>query len=259
MANGNDTRAESRDYAEYLIEVGKKLNKMENEHAVEEIKGETYVFHNGRADRYAERDKESPRTLDVYSLGGLVDYIIADVDGLFKDPERRHIVRVTDVDTVEVISPIYGYGSKRDVVARCVQKPPRIKFDTYMPAEDFQIIVMTQFIESENRSMVLMLAGNLRDDQSVQTADDGFSQRVTIKRGVVQVGETTVKNPAELIPIRTFNEVTQPSSPFVIRFQEGNQVALFESDGGAWKIRAVEAIRDWLRERLQGCNVEIIA
>lgn len=35
--------------------------------------------------------------------------------------------------------------------------------------------------------------------------------------------------------------------------------ALFEGDGGAWKLRAVENIRAWLAGKLEGCNVEVIA
>jgi len=45
----------------------------------------------------------------------------------------------------------------------------------------------------------------------------------------------------------------------ILRFNENANAALFEGDGGAWKLRAVQNIRNWLVESLAGCNVEIIA
>ena len=55
------------------------------------------------------------------------------------------------------------------------------------------------------------------------------------------------------------DEVEQPESPFILRFNENANAALFEGDGGAWKLRAVENIRAWLAGKLEGCNVEVIA
>lgn len=43
------------------------------------------------------------------------------------------------------------------------------------------------------------------------------------------------------------------------RFNERAEVALFEGDGGAWMLKAVENIRDWLTAALKGYNVEVIA
>jgi len=57
------------------------------------------------------------------------------------------------------------------------------------------------------------------------------------------------------MPFRTFREVLQPASPFVLRVQAGAQgglptVGLFEADGGAWRLSAVEGIRGWLAHEL---------
>ena len=68
-----------------------------------------------------------------------------------------------------------------------------------------------------------------------------------------------IKKLDELTPLRTFYEVEQPTSPFVLRFNEDAEAALFEGDGGAWQLRAVENIKNWLTAQLIGCNVEVIA
>ena len=59
---------------------------------------------------------------------------------------------------------------------------------------------------------------------------------------------------------RVLANVFDPNtSPFVLRFNEDAEAALFEGDGGAWQLRAVENIKNWLTAQLIGCNVEVIA
>ena len=252
----------ARAQEEYLVNVGKEIAEAKEQPAIEEIDGHKYVFYRGRYERVrtVEPDEEKqPAVFRAFSLQGLADFIKADVDGLFQDPERRHIVRVTDVDKVEVLTPVTGFYKKRYLIAECYALVPPIPFDTFKDAEDFQIMVQTRFEDTENRALVLKLSGSLRNEQTMQTADDGVSQKVTINKGVATAADVTVKNPVTLIPLRTFHEVKQPASPFVLRFNEDSEAALFEGDGGAWKLKAVKNIKDWLEKELSGTNVEIIA
>lgn len=244
---------------DYAVSLGREIQKKENDHTVKTICGETYVFHNGECDRYREHDKTAPDRFTTFSLQGLVDYIESDVDGFFQDTEKRHIVRVTDTKTVEVLSPIGGVDNKRLLIAKCEAVAPGFPFDRYFDSEEFGIAIQTRIMQTENRDLVLALVGNMREEQSMETADDGFSQKVTMRKGVATVGDVVVKNPVTLMPRRIFAEVEQPESPFILRFAEGGKVALFEADGGAWKIEAVSMIRDWLKEKLEDCNVEVIA
>jgi hypothetical protein len=54
-----------------------------------------------------------------------------------------------------------------------------------------------------------------------------------------------------LAPYRTFVEVTQPESDFVFRMQNGPRCALFEADGGAWKLTAMRHIKEYLQAALE--------
>lgn len=247
---------------EYLVGVGKSIAKAEEQPIVTEIDGHKYVAFKGNFNRVRPvepEEEKQPAAFETFSLQGLVDFIKTDVDGLFGDSERRHIVRVTNVNKVEVFSPVTGFFKKRYLVAVCNALVPQIPFDKYMDAESFQIMVQTRFEESDNRALVLKLSGSLRSEQTMQTADDGVSQKVTINKGVATAADVTVKNPVSLTPLRTFYEVKQPSSPFVLRFNEDSEAALFEGDGGAWKLKAVKNIKEWLEAELAGYNVEIIA
>lgn len=252
----------ARAQAEYLVNTGIRMAEAAEKPIIETIDDHTYVFYDKsmkRIDPIPPIDEPQPRPFLAFSLRGLVDYIKTDVDGLFAAPGVRHIVSVCGVDTVKVYTPITGYSKSRHVIAECRAHVPDIPFNRYIDPEDFQIMVQTRFQESDNRKTVLKLAGNIKGEQSMQTADDGVSQKVTIKKGVATAADVIVSNPVVLTPLRTFYEVEQPSSPFVIRFSENAQAALFEGDGGAWMLKAVENIRTWLEAALLGYNVEVIA
>lgn len=247
---------------EFLFNAGMAAQKAEEIPQVLDINGHKYTAYRGNLNRVQTvkpDPEEKPDVFNAFSLQGLVDFIKADVDGLFNDHAVRHIVRVANTQRVEVLTPMHGFYKVRDVVAVCDAKVPLISFDVFMDVEDFQIMLQSQFAGTPNRALVLQLSGSLRCEQSGQIADDGVSQKVTINRGVATVADVTVKNPVVLKPMRTFHEVDQPESPFILRFNENAQAALFEGDGGAWMLRAVDNIRAWLEEKLNGCNVEVIA
>ncbi len=53
-----------------------------------------------------------------------------------------------------------------------------------------------------------------------------------------------------LRPYRTFAEVEQPASQFVFRINQNAQMALFEADGGKWRLEAINNIANYLKESL---------
>ena len=248
-----------KDSLKFLVEVGKEIAEARNKPEIHVIKGETYVCLNGRMERYVEKDTPAPDVIDIYTLDGLIEWIKTDVNGFFKDPAVKCIVRVASPTAVEVLTPCGGATNSMKQLARCEYAAPKIHFDTYIDSETFGIMIQTNFVEDEYQKVVLQLARNLVEDNSEQTADDGISQRVTVKQGIQAVDSVVFKNPAYLRPLRTFTEIEQPVSPFVIRFKEGKNAAIFQADGGKWKNVAVRSIGDYLRWALSDQNVVVIA
>lgn len=196
-------------------------------------------------------------------LSGLVNFLHsgADAEKLMQDYGQLYVI-VESVNKVTVVSPLCGVNNNRYPLAQCTVEIPRIEFDRYLGAEDFVIMLQTRFLESENRDKVMAIAGNLKAEESAQTLDDGISQRITVKQGVATVGEVIVKNPVPLALRRTFEEVEQPVSPFILRFKQDGAAptaAFFEADGGAWKITAIRAIGEWLKAQLSDLPVIVIA
>ena len=127
-----------------------------------------------------------------------------------------------------------------------------------MSIENMIICLKSRFAPTEDRDYLVQLLGNITDQQSVQTKDDGITQSATVKSGIQLVGEQRIKPIITLKPYRTFLEVEQPESDFLIRLKDG-RAALFEADGGAWEREAVKNVADKLRELLADVqNVHII-
>ena len=65
--------------------------------------------------------------------------------------------------------------------------------------------------------------------------------------------------PEALCPYRTFPQIAQPSSLCVFRLKSREGAVplcgLFEADGGAWKVTAVDSIRAWLDAAALGMPV----
>lgn len=89
---------------------------------------------------------------------------------------------------VSVYSPIYGEDQKRDLLARCEISISDLHTDTYLDAEEFNVMLQARVVQSANRDLVLRFVGTMRDEQSNQTADDGFSQRVTVRTALRRWG-----------------------------------------------------------------------
>ena len=54
----------------------------------------------------------------------------------------------------------------------------------------------------------------------------------------------------KLKPYRTFQEVEQPESAFLIRVSERG-ISFTEADGGMWKLTARETVKKFLEEQLR--------
>lgn len=256
----------NRELCEYLVDLGREITEKGATPTEYEMEGRKYMVLNGGATEVRERNLVKPAPKSIFTLQGLVDFIKADVDHLFRDPKVHHIVSVCSPDRVEIVSPLCGQDNIRHVIAYCNYEADRIAFGHQMTQEDFIVMMQSRFVDTEGRALVLKVIGNLAEQQTNNTADDGVTQQLVVKKGVVTNGVTNFENPAYLQPIRTFTEVEQPESPFILRVTRGDAktekpttIALHECDGGAWKIKAVQTIGAWLRQKLQGLNVEVIA
>lgn len=196
-----------------------------------------------------------PQAMTVHTLQGLADYLDVNQDALEAAEVSIHIVGPTEV---RVVSSLQPETAQRFTYLRATYEPrvgsghgTEFSFGSFVAVEDANIALQSLFADAGGREAALKLIGNVKDKGVKTQADDGVTQTVTA-RTELALDEVEVPNPVDLAPFRTFPEVDQPLSPFILRMRsserQGVMAALFEADGGAWKLDAIEEIRGWLSE-----------
>lgn len=188
----------------------------------------------------------TPDALKVKSLSGLIDYLKSDFDDNLRPSRMIHVVSPT---LVVAFSSFNGnYNRNEYIIATAML--PEFSFDRWYNAEEFNIKLQSAFVKNEDRDIMLKVVGNIKEEAVSSVSDDGVSQAVVAKTGVATVGNVLVPNPVLLMPYRTFVEVEQPESDFIFRMKNGPSCALFEADGGAWKLQAMHNIKMHLETAL---------
>jgi hypothetical protein len=102
---------------------------------------------------------------------------------------------------------------------------------------------------------LLDLASHISSNVKAKLVDTGVSQEATLQRGIAHKEDVEVRARVTLKPYRTFRELSQPASDFIFRVNDGPKLALYEADGGTWKIAAIAAIQEWLTNRIQTSEI----
>lgn len=71
------------------------------------------------------------------------------------------------------------------------------------------------------------------------------------RQGVALNALVEVKPRIQLQPFRTFLEVPQPESEFLLRVDPNEGIGFFEADGGVWKLEAKRNIADYFEKNLK--------
>lgn len=200
-------------------------------------------------------DNPKPAKVKVKSLTGIVDYLKSNVDGLIVD---GIIIHVEDHETVWIMSGLEEDHRDREFYLMAKAETPEIRLNNFIDRESFNIMLQSRFADVADRADVLRSIGKMRYENELKMEDDGITQTVASKAGVALVREDQIPNPVKLAPFRTFSEIEQPISPFILRVDDKCNVGLFEADGGAWKNKAMQSIKNYLEFEL-GEGYTIIA
>lgn len=199
-------------------------------------------------------------SVQVITLNALIDLYKSNFE---KIKDEKVVFHITSETSVEAFSNVSDDYKRRDnYLTASVKDLPAFRFGSWLSQEDFIIALQANFVESGDRDYILKTASDVATDDKQQMTDNGVSQTVTAKNGVL-VKEVAVKPRVKLSPYRTFREILQPESEFVFRIHRGPggvpQFGLFEADGGAWKLTAMEYIKAYLAEELdEDSDVSVI-
>ena len=191
-------------------------------------------------------------SIHMNTLSSLIDYIKSGVDTF----GGKMIIHVQSPTQVAMYSAL-DVERNREKVVVVQANVPEFSFNRFDNHESFVIGVQSKFVDdpATDKALLLKFAGTVEAGSVAEYGDDGISQKATVKTGIASKGDAIIPSPARLKPFRTFVEVDQPVSSFIFRMKDdrcgGVQCALFEADGGAWKLDAMEAIHAYLLNNLE--------
>lgn len=199
-----------------------------------------------------------PNKVMVTTLQGFADVIAQRIDSL--DPETMFIQVDSPSDVSLNAKATDIYGRRLVLIEAAPVDYKKFQFGQWTTQEEFIIGVASLFSPTDDREYVLQVASHLTADATATTEDDGLTQRATIKAGMKPKETITLRPRVDLAPFRYFPECQQVVSPFVFRAKttdNGPVLALFEADGGRWKVDAINEVARFLRVLATG--VEVVA
>lgn len=187
------------------------------------------------------------KPIHVSTLSSLVDLLKAE-NTLFKKPILIHI---SNPEFVSVYSGVNLSDKNRETPYIAKFNPVEFRFGYWYNYEQMMIALKSKFVETPELNDVVKLLGTITEENNMKVEDDGFTQTVTVKKGIALKDNKAINPRVKLIPYSTFNEISQPEREFLLRLDGNGGVALFEADGGAWQLEACENIAEYLEHELE--------
>jgi hypothetical protein len=245
------------------VEAGKetieKIEQLVSDRLVVEVDGRKYSPARLSPVMYEPR----PAVITVHSLKGFCGFINNDIDKRIAG--EPCLIVVKSPGNARIISAVSGEDLGRETLVEALidNGLNAFPFGEFLSQEEFAIRFRSLFVpkKGDDFEYVLSYASKLTGGTQIDGDDDGITQQVNIKRGLSGAlkDKVSLKAVVKLSPYRTFREVEQPESEFLLRVRLDNNdiptVALFEADGGAWISRAMENIVQYIQNAVKGIPV----
>ena len=193
-------------------------------------------------------DCSHPDTLTLHSLDALVKLVTTEA----KEQETPLYITIPDHLTVRCFGqPNPDLRHFRQVYYEaCATDVPGWQETVQLGFEEAQIALRTRFQETEDTLYAMKLLSDISCGAKVVYNDNGIATTVTTQKGVALQTNAQIRPLVKLKPYRTFQEVEQPESIFLIRLNERG-IQFTEADGGMWKLQARETVKAFFEERLK--------
>lgn len=214
---------------------------------VKEIEGVTYLIDQGGRYTQVKPDLERPDSLRLTSLDALVKMVRTEAS---KQEDPLYITIPDHLTAVCFGQPReeLRYGRVHYYIANATDVPGW-QSDVKMGFEEMQIALRTRFQETQDMLYAMKLLSDITTGGKVTFNDNGIATSVVSQKGIALQTNEPIRPIVKLKPYRTFQEVEQPESPFLIRVSERG-ISFTEADGGMWKLTARQTIKAFLEENL---------
>lgn len=214
---------------------------------VQEIEGRTFCITS--EGNYAEIRPtiDHPDTLPLHSLDALVKLIKTEAVAICKTlyitiPDHMTVDCFAQPNADERFFRQFFYQAKATDV-------PGWEARTQFSFDEAMIALRTRFQKTVDTDYTLKLLSEITTGAKVTFNDNGVATTVVTQKGIALQGNETIRPIVSLKPYRTFQEVEQPVSEFLIRINDRG-INFIEADGGMWKLNARENVKAFLEDKL---------
>lgn len=214
---------------------------------VVEIDGHTFALTAQGEHSELRPELDYPRPLTLHSLDALVKLVKTEA----ARSETPLYITIPDHKTVRCFGqydPELRFA-RRFYYESVATDVPGWDEKVLMGFEEAQVALRTRFQETPDALYAMKLLSDISCGAKVVYNDNGIATTVTTQKGVALQTNEQIKPLVKLKPYRTFQEVAQPESIFLIRLNERG-ISFTEADGGMWKLDARETVKAFLEEKL---------
>ena len=208
-----------------------------------EIEGRTY---SSEKLHRVDPPKYKPEAITVTGLDSICKLVQNEV----KAVGRKVFIRVAAYNKVSVFTT-YDDQYERFYLYRCEADTPAVTMDRFMSYEKAVIELRSLYIPNEGTDYLLNLLRSISSESKVTSSDNGITQTVEAKSGISLMQKVEIKPRVLLKPFRTFIEVDQPESTFLLRINSEGNIGFYEADGGVWKLEATRNVAGYFEENLK--------
>lgn len=224
---------------EFVEKIEELVNGQKEEFEQVDVLGKTLVNK-----KWIEVQKNTPSPIPLNSLKSTITFIKTTIKNNNCNLTLPLIIESSHTDMY--IRTSLAEDTSRVTLAQVSPTIPNICFGSFMDIQKFIIQLQTCFKDTENKSGLLENIKFLSTESKVETIDNGISQTVTATQGTALKKEINVPPIARLVAYRTYNEVEQPETMYLLRARDGGELALFEADGGSWKHESQRRVSTYL-------------
>ena len=190
--------------------------------------------------------KPMPKCIELTGLDSVCKMVRNEADHV----GLQIFIQVKDYRNVSVFTSLDS-DEDRLYLYKCAADTPVVTTDRFMDYEKAVIELRSLYIPNDGTDYLLQLLSSISNESKVTSTDNGVTQKIQATNGIAMSSMVTVKPRVTLQPFRTFIEVEQPASEFILRINERGEIGFYQADGGVWKLEATRNVAAYFEEKLQ--------
>ena len=195
---------------------------------------------------FIQDKKPMPCCIDLTGLDSICKMVRNEADHV----GLQIFIQVKDYKSVSVFTSLDS-DEDRLYLYKCVADTPAVTTDRFMAYEKAVIELRSLYIPNEGTEYLLQLLSSISNESKVTSSDNGVTQQVEARSGIALNSMVKIKPRVSLQPFRTFVEVEQPESEFLLRINERGEIGFFPADGGVWKLEATRNVAGYFENALK--------